>query len=60
MKDLQTRYSGPDFNGLDYEVAENDYISPGTSLYLFAERVAIFVLIRWLMQCVVWAGRDKG
>ncbi len=60
MKDLQTRYSGPDFNGLDYEVAENDYVSPGTSLYLFAERVAIFVPIRWLMQCVVWAGSDEG
>jgi hypothetical protein len=54
MKQQQIEYSK--ITGLDYEIDANDYTSPGTSLYLFAERVAIFVPMRWLMQCVVWAG----
>ncbi len=54
MKEQQSKYS--EVPGLDYEISANDFTSPGTSLYLFADRVAIFVPMRWLMQCVVWAG----
>jgi hypothetical protein len=53
MKEKEIEYS--QITGLDYEIDAYDYTSPGTSLYLFADRVTIFVPMRWLMQCVVWA-----
>ena len=56
MKEQQIEYSK--ITGLEYEIGANDYTSPGTSLYLFANRVTIFVPMRWWMQCVVWA--DSG
>ncbi len=57
MKEQQSKYS--EVPGLDYEISANDYTSPGTSFYLFADRVAIFVPMRWLMQCVVLAGSGE-
>jgi hypothetical protein len=44
MKEQQSKYS--EVPGLDYEISANDYTSPGTSFYLFADRVAIFVPCR--------------
>lgn len=58
MKEKEIEYS--EITGLDYEINAYDYTSAGTSLYLFAERVTIFVPMRWLMQCVVWADKSNG
>jgi hypothetical protein len=38
-----------------YVLSDDRYVTPGSSLYLFSQRVSVFVPIRWLMQCVVWA-----
>lgn len=38
-----------------YVLNDDRYITPGSSLYLFSKRVSVFVPIRWLMQCVIWA-----
>jgi hypothetical protein len=38
-----------------YVLSDDRYITPGSSLYLFSKRVSVFVPIRWLMQCVIWA-----
>ena len=45
-----------------YVLNDDRYITPGSSLYLFSKRVSVFVPIRWLMQCVIWAkdSEDEG
>ena len=60
MKRLHDKYSSQEFIGLNYQIDENRDESPGNSLYLFSERVAMFMPIRWLMQCVVWASPQDG
>jgi hypothetical protein len=59
MKKAEKRFGGPAAGKVSYYIDEARYSSPGSSLYLFSERVAVFVPLRWLMQCVVWA-KDDG
>lgn len=60
MKTLENQFAGAAYGSVSYYIDEERYSSPGSSLYLFSERVAVFVPLRWLLQCVVWAKNDAA